>query len=72
MKKTMFFALGMTTLMMGCMSADKETKNTINQEEVMSKLSLEDKAHFVIGVGMKGFSRVLCLALLVLPILSIR
>ena len=56
MKKTMFFALGMTTLMMGCMSADKETKNTINQEEVMSKLSLEDKAHFVIGVGMKGFS----------------
>ncbi|MBO4482805.1 MAG: glycoside hydrolase family 3 C-terminal domain-containing protein [Prevotella sp.] len=56
MKKTMFFALGMTTMMMGCMSADKETKNTINQEEVMSKLSLEDKAHFVIGVGMKGFS----------------
>lgn len=56
MKKTIFFALGMTTLMMGCMSADKETKNTINQEEVMSKLSLEDKAHFVIGVGMKGFS----------------
>lgn len=56
MKKTMFFALGMTTLMMGCISADKETKNTINQEEVMSKLSLEDKAHFVIGVGMKGFS----------------
>ena len=42
MKKTMFFALGMTTLMMGCVSADKETKNTINQEEVMSKLSLED------------------------------
>lgn len=56
MKKTIFFALGMTSLMMGCMSADKETKNTINQEEVMSKLSLEDKAHFVIGVGMKGFS----------------
>lgn len=56
MKKTMFFALGMTSLIMGCMSADKETKNTINQEEVMSKLSLEDKAHFVIGVGMKGFS----------------
>ena len=56
MKKTMFFALGMTSLMMGCMSADKETKNTINQEEVMSKLSLKDKAHFVIGVGMKGFS----------------
>ena len=56
MKKTMFFALGMAALMMGCTSADKVTKNTINQEEVMTKLSLEDKAHFVIGVGMAGFS----------------
>ena len=42
--------------MVACTSADKAAKNTINQEEVMSKLSLEDKAHFVIGVGMKGFS----------------
>ena len=42
--------------MFGCTAADKVTKNTINQEEVMSKMSLEDKAHFVIGVGMKGFS----------------
>jgi beta-glucosidase len=56
MKKTMFFALGMAALMMGCTAADKVTKNTINQEEVMAKLSLEDKAHFVIGVGMAGFS----------------
>ena len=56
MKKIMFFALGMAALMTGCNSADKVTKNTINQEEVMAKLSLEDKAHFVIGVGMKGFS----------------
>jgi beta-glucosidase len=56
MKKTMFFALGMVALIMGCTSADKVTKNTINQEEVMAKLSLEDKAHFVIGVGMAGFS----------------
>jgi beta-glucosidase len=32
------------------------TKSTIDQQEVMSKLSLEDKAHFVIGVGMEGFS----------------
>ena len=56
MKKTMFFALGMAALIMGCTSADKVTKNTINQEEVMAKLSLEDKAHFVIGVGMAGFS----------------
>ena len=52
----MFFALGMAALLMGCNSADQVTKNTINQEEVMAKLSLEDKAHFVIGVGMKGFS----------------
>ena len=56
MKKIMFFAIGMAALMVGCNSADKVTKNTINQEEVMSKLSLEDKAHFVIGVGMAGFS----------------
>ena len=56
MKKLMFFALGTAALLVGCNSADKVTKNTINQEEVMSKLSLEDKAHFVIGVGMKGFS----------------
>ena len=56
MKKVLFFALGMAALMVGCNSADKVTKNTINQEEVMAKLSLEDKAHFVIGVGMKGFS----------------
>ena len=56
MKKTMLFALGMVALMMGCTSADKVTKNTINQEEVMTKLSLEDKAHFVIGTGMAGFS----------------
>ena len=56
MKKSMFFALGMAALIMGCTSADKVTKNTINQEEVMAKLSLEDKAHFVIGVGMAGFS----------------
>ena len=56
MKKVLFFSLGMAALMVGCTSADKVTKNTINQEEVMAKLSLEDKAHFVIGVGMAGFS----------------
>jgi beta-glucosidase len=43
--------------MVGCNPAEQVvTKNTINQEEVLAKLSLEDKAHFVIGVGMKGFS----------------
>ena len=56
MKKTMIFALGMAALMVGCNSADNVIKNTINQEEVMTKLSLEDKAHFVIGTGMAGFS----------------
>ncbi|MBR5037849.1 MAG: glycoside hydrolase family 3 C-terminal domain-containing protein [Prevotella sp.] len=30
--------------------------NTINQEEVMAQFSLEDKAHFVIGTGMAGFT----------------
>ena len=42
--------------LVGCNSSDKVTNNTIDQEEVMAKLSLEDKAHFVIGVGMAGFS----------------
>ena len=57
MKKVLFFALGMGALIMvGCTAADKVTKNTLNQEEVMAKMSLEDKAHFVIGVGMAGFS----------------
>ena len=42
--------------LVGCNSADKVTNNTIDQEEVLAKLSLEDKAHFVIGVGMAGFS----------------
>jgi beta-glucosidase len=57
MKKAMFFALGMAALVMGCSTADKApVQKTLNQEEVMSRLSLEDKAHFVIGVGMAGFS----------------
>ena len=56
MKKIAFFALGMAALIVSCAPTDKVTKNTINLEEVMSKLSLEDKAHFVIGTGMAGFS----------------
>ncbi len=56
MKKSMFYVLGMAALIMGCNSTDKVTKSTIDQQEVMSKLSLEDKAHFVIGTGMQGFS----------------
>ncbi len=56
MKKNMFYAFGMAALTIGCTPTDKVTKNTINHEEVMSKLSLEDKAHFVIGIGMAGVS----------------
>lgn len=58
MKKLSFIVctLSISAALVGCTSADKVTKNTLNQEEVMSKLSLEDKAHFVIGVGMAGFS----------------
>ncbi len=54
MKKVALFAVA--ALAIGCTTSDKVTKNTIDQEEVMSKLSLEDKAHFVIGTGMAGFS----------------
>lgn len=36
----------------GCTTESK----TINQDEMLSKLSLEDKAHFVIGTGMAGTS----------------
>ena len=39
----------------GCTTSDKVQK-VINQEEVMAKMSLEDKAHFVIGTGMAGFT----------------
>ena len=61
MKKTILCALCIVNCVLcatfvSCANADKVSKNTINQEEVMSKMSLEDKAHFVIGVGMKGFS----------------
>jgi len=49
-----FYLLTLLPLV-GCTSADKVTR-TIDQEEILSKLSLEDKAHFVIGTGMAGFS----------------
>ena len=56
MKKSVLF-IAATALMVGCATADKQApKNTINQEEVITKMSLEDKAHFVIGTGMAGFS----------------
>ena len=56
MKKTALFSIAAAALMVGCTSADKVAQKSIDQQEVISKLSLEDKAHFVIGVGMEGFS----------------
>ena len=55
MKKTALFLLVAASLI-GCTANNKATKNSINQKEVIAKLSLEDKAHFVIGTGMAGFS----------------
>ena len=56
MKKSIIF-LSVASLFAACAATDKApVQKTLNQEEVMSKLSLEDKAHFVIGTGMAGFS----------------
>ena len=55
MKKSVLFCLAATFLAVACTS-DKVAYNTINQEETMAKMSLEDKAHFVIGTGMAGVS----------------
>ena len=43
----------MVALLTGCTSG--EQKKTINQDDIIARLSLEDKAHFVIGTGMAGF-----------------
>ena len=56
MKKSALFIVVAAAVMVGCTSADKVAQRTIDQQEVISKLSLEDKAHFVIGSGMEGFS----------------
>ena len=42
-------------LVVGCTTTEAPQK-IINQEEILGKMSLEDKAHFVIGTGMTGFS----------------
>ena len=56
-KSVLFLTVAASVVVFGCVPADKQApKNTIDQQEVISKLSLEDKAHFVIGVGMEGFS----------------
>ena len=54
MKKSVLFVVAVA--LVGCTSADKVAQKSIDQQEVISKLSLEDKAHFVIGTGMAGFS----------------
>ncbi len=43
-------------LVFGCSTTDIAPAKMINKEEVMAQMSLEDKAHFVIGMGMPGFS----------------
>ncbi len=54
-KSMMMAALAAATLTLGCTSEDNVAKKTIDRETTMSQLSLEDKAHFVIGTGMSGF-----------------
>ena len=53
MKYFLFLFLAVVVLLTCCTSA--EQKNVINQDDIIARLSLEDKAHFVIGTGMVGF-----------------
>ena len=46
----------LTMALAAAIAAGCTSNNTINKEDVLSKLSLEDKAHFVIGTGMQGMS----------------
>ncbi len=55
MKKSILTVVA-ALLLVGCGTSEKAPQNVINQEEVMAQMSLEDKAHFVIGTGMQGFS----------------
>jgi beta-glucosidase len=56
-KSVLFLTVAASVVLFGCATADKQASmNTIDQQEVIGKLSLEDKAHFVIGSGMEGFS----------------
>ena len=55
MKKS-FLSVVAALLLVGCSVTDNPVQNTIDKEDVMAKMSLEDKAHFVIGTGMAGFS----------------
>ena len=56
MKKYLISAVTLAILASGCTLTDKVPQNTINFEETIAKMTLEDKAHFVIGTGMAGFS----------------
>src|SRR3712207_4541245 len=49
-KKTLSLCMA-TAVMAGCVSNTSE----MDKKEIISKLSIEDKAHFVIGTGMEGF-----------------
>ena len=53
MKYFLISMLAIVALLTACTSA--EQKNVIDQDDVIARLSLEDKAHFVIGTGMVGF-----------------
>ena len=55
MKKYLIYAFSGAMIAGGCTS-EKGLQNTIDQEETLAKMSLEDKAHFVIGTGMEGVS----------------
>ena len=54
MKYSLISVLAVAALLIGC--APAEQKNVINQDETIARLSLEDKARFVIGTGMAGFN----------------
>ncbi len=53
MKYFLICMLAVVALLTACTSA--EQKNVIDQDDIIARLSLEDKAHFVIGTGMVGF-----------------
>ncbi len=56
MKKNPVLLLAASALIVGCASNSTSPTATIDADDVIAALSLEDKAHFVIGTGMMGFS----------------
>ena len=56
MKKNPVLLLAVSALLGGCASNSTSPTATIDADDVIAALSLEDKAHFVIGTGMMGFS----------------